>query len=144
MAELNLQTKITSALNSVKESLKTSVTNEVFWREFITTLELGSVDGNNISLRAKNLFAKHVLTDDYSDKITALFNKYLDGKFNIIFVTADDIKDLKSTTTPPTNPINKPLNINTLNPNYTFANFIVSEFNKNAYNAAQGLFKNNF
>jgi chromosomal replication initiation ATPase DnaA len=108
-------------------------------------LEIKSVNSDVIVLLAKNLFAKHILTNEYTEIITMVLNKVLGGKFEIKFSTQDEHEEFQSVAVrTPQHAPSKPLNINSLNPNYNFSNFVVSEFNKSAYNAAQSLFKNTF
>jgi chromosomal replication initiation ATPase DnaA len=138
-----VDTNVNQALSRAKEILKNSIPNEIFWKEFVNTIELAEVQNNQIFLKTKNLFAKHVITNEYTDMVTSALNKILQANFTISFVCAEDVIPTQEVAATPIIQ-GTPKNTNNyalLNPNYLFSNFIVGEFNKTAYNAAQSLFK---
>jgi chromosomal replication initiation ATPase DnaA len=101
------------------------------------------VQNNQIFLKAKNLFAKHVLTNEYLNTITSTLNKILQANFTVSFICAEDTIPTPQVDATPIIQTTQKSNNNyaLLNPNYLFSNFIVGEFNKTAYSAAQSLFK---
>jgi chromosomal replication initiator protein len=83
------------------------------------------------------LFAKQILSTDFIKPITKSLNKYLNANTDIVFKVAEEIYTPSATQ----KNINTNPNITNINKNYTFDNFIVTDFNKAAYNAAQSIFK---
>jgi chromosomal replication initiation ATPase DnaA len=100
-------------------------------------LEFEKLNNNEIVLNVKNLFAKQVLTNDFLKPITNAINNATNGNFDIFFKVKEESY---TPTIKPTHLVELTTNTN-INRNYTFNNFIVNEFNKSAYAAAQSIFK---
>jgi chromosomal replication initiation ATPase DnaA len=128
---------ITKSLEDTKIELKDIIHNDGFWQEFITTLKFDHFDQNKIIINVKNLFAKQILNTDFIKPITKILSKHLNQNVDIVFKVVDEIY----TPTPTTSFVVANPNISSVNKNYTFDNFIVTDFNKAAFNAAQSIFK---
>jgi chromosomal replication initiation ATPase DnaA len=98
---------------------------------------LSNIDQNKIVLDVKNLFAKQILSTDFIKPITQALREYLNGNIEVVFKVADEAYFPTAT---PTVAVSNP-NLSNINKNYTFDNFIVTDFNKAAYNASQSIFK---
>jgi chromosomal replication initiator protein len=81
------------------------------------------------------MFAKQILTNDFKALIDKTISKHLNSNVDVVFQIIND-------PTSPTTPF-VVSNVNNLNKNYTFDNFVVTDFNKTAYHAAQSIFKQN-
>lgn len=98
---------------------------------------MSSVHHNKIVLDVKNLFAKQILSTDFMKPINKVLSKNLNANIDLIFKVAEE-------TYFPIHPqsfIPPNFNLSNINRNYSFDNFIVTDFNKAAYNAAQSIFK---
>jgi chromosomal replication initiation ATPase DnaA len=142
-----LETKlIEQALAQAKTQLKAQATNEVFFNEFVLPLTLVQISGNTLVLEVKNLFAQQILTNDYGTSLISIINTILKSNFQIKFVVKGAAPELSHSNNSQNENFMHTTTVKarSINPNYTFDNFIVSEFNKTAYNAAQSLFKQKF
>jgi len=143
MSDTQSLVALKTILEQLKNELRNSINDENFFNEFIKDLYISSFENNTIFLVCKNAFIQQTLTTDYLE----LFQKFLNKKCNtnnikVVFITnASKEKNPSSTQIK----INENKN-NTFGiiKNYTFDNFIVGEFNKGAYNAAQTLFKSKY
>jgi chromosomal replication initiation ATPase DnaA len=82
------------------------------------------------------LFAKQILTTDFIKPLTKSLSKNLDANIDVILKVAEEVY------TPAISvPFVSTSMSGNVNKNYTFDNFIVTDFNKAAYNAAQSIFK---
>ena len=120
-------------LKLIEEIFKSTI-NEIgktndnvdFFNQYVSTLIIHSVNNNKIILLAKNDFSQQIISSDYLSKIEEIFNKNI-PLFNFEF----------SVTTKERIAQKKDIIVNNImakaegvNKNYTFANFIVGDFNK--------------
>jgi chromosomal replication initiation ATPase DnaA len=101
---------------------------------------MGEVDGDLIQLEAKNLFAAQILNNEFNSAFAKAINKTLNTRFNIKFFAKGSLPQT-SNNKQEANPLPATPIVVGINNNYSFDNFVVGEFNKTAYNAAQSLFK---
>ncbi|MEG2249966.1 MAG: DnaA N-terminal domain-containing protein [Bacilli bacterium] len=116
-----------------KKSIKNKFPSEIFYEKYFLDTSFGEMNNNKIKIVVKNLFAKETLEKDYIDLIQEGFSNFINQKCNILFVTKD------GNTFENTNPIIK--NTSNLNNEMSFNNYIVGDFNKNAYSAVKDILK---
>ncbi|GHU33585.1 hypothetical protein FACS1894166_09390 [Bacilli bacterium] len=118
--------------------MKNKIPNESFFNEFVSTLKIYKIDNNHLYLECKNLFAKQTLDSDFKNIITKSMNDVLGSNIEPAFlVKGEEIQSFSAITSLPR--ANK-----NINSKYTFNNFIVSHFNKQAYTAAKSIFTKMF
>jgi chromosomal replication initiation ATPase DnaA len=96
------------------------------------------VESNKLILNVKNLFAKQVLSSDFIKPITKALSNQLNANIEVAFKIKEEVYTPNHVSVSFSHKIAKTTNINK---NYNFDNFIVTDFNKSAYNAAQSIFK---
>jgi chromosomal replication initiation ATPase DnaA len=101
-------------------------------------MKLDHIENNILIINVKNLFAKQVLTTDFLKPITKILSKHLNTQVEVVFKMKEENYSVGRTQQQTPITYQK---INNINKNYNFDNFVVTEFNKSAYNAAQSIFK---
>ena len=103
------------------------------------------VNGNVISVVVANKVAKALLTTNYSDLINSIVNDLTDDEYIIKIYTEEDLaskpKSIKVKTVEEESEPQYFKNAK-INPKYTFDNFVVGDFNKEAHKAALYVAKN--
>lgn len=148
---------IKSKFPEIKQELKSTISNQQVYNNFIKTITLYSLKENTLYLLVNNEFIKKTLEYNYLKLIQSVINKILLANFNIKLITKNETVDTTETSKLTTNTQNKPKevkqevkqiekesvlfepNTNT-NPKYTFENLIISNFNKSAYTAIKSIF----
>lgn len=105
---------------------------------------INDISGNIITVVAPNKVAKTLLSGQYADLIKDSLSDLIDEDFVIKYITVDETKtssNSKSSTKKEGNSSSTVTNTYfkdaKLNPNLTFENFVVGEFNKDAHQAAK-------
>ncbi len=146
--ERTLQKNLNNLLTLAKEKIKNSCGNVVFYNEFIEPISVCNVKDNVIYIKVKNIFAKQTLKIDYKLDLEKELNKINNSNYVLEFITESESTIINQLPDPKKVENNFIVNQNNkstgINSNYRFDNFIVSEFNKLAYNAAQTIFKDKF
>ena len=148
---------IKSKFPEIKQELKSTISNQQVYNNFIKTITLYSLKENTLYLLVNNEFIKKTLEYNYLKLIQSVINKILLANFNIKLITKNETVDTAEASKLTTNTQNKPKevkqevkqiekesvlfepNTNT-NPKYTFENLIISNFNKSAYTAIKSIF----
>lgn len=148
---------IKSKFPEIKQELKSTISNQQVYNNFIKTITLYSLKENTLYLLVNNEFIKKTLEYNYLKLIQSVINKILLANFNIKLITKNETIDTTEASKLTTNTQNKPKevkqevkqiekesvlfepNTNT-NPKYTFENLIISNFNKSAYTAIKSIF----
>lgn len=144
-----LQKNLNNLLEIAKEKIKNSSINQIFYNEFIAPISICDVNDNILYVKVKNIFAKQTLNIDYKKTLESELNAINNTNYSLCFVTQNDV-EISNNTSTKKNEINENFILKQtpkttgINNNYRFDNFIVSEFNKTAYNAAQTVFKDKF
>ena len=134
-------------LKLIEETFKNTI-NEIekvgnnidFFNQYVSTLTIHSVDNNKITLIAKNDFSQQIITNDFLPKIEQIFNKNIPlFNFEFFVTTKEKISQKKNVVRR-----NTMVGIEGVNKNYTFANFIVGDFNKKAVLSSKSIVSNNF
>ena len=134
-------------LKLIEEIFKSTI-NEIgktndnvdFFNQYVSTLIIHSVNNNKIILLAKNDFSQQIISSDYLSKIEEIFNKNI-PLFNFEFsvTTKERIEQKKDIIVN-----NIMAKAEGVNKNYTFANFIVGDFNKKAVLSSKSIVSNDF
>ncbi len=112
---------------NVKKELRIEVQNNKFFDEYINQTTVFKNVDNVIVLKTINNFTKKVLTNNYKQFIIQSFQKFTQKRFDIQFITEDDKYEVICDVSKESN----------LNPDLSFSNYVVGEFNKNLYAAGQ-------
>ncbi len=146
--ERTLQKNLNSLLEIAKEKVKNSSSNLVFYNEFIAPISVCNVKDNVIYVKVKNIFAKQTLNIDYKKKLETELNNSGNTNYILSFITENEAEIESATKNTKQKSdgfiFTQQTKSTGINNNYRFDNFIVSEFNKTAYNAAQTVFKDKF
>ena len=125
--------------NTIGE-IKKIIDNVDFFNQYITTLIIHSINNNKIILLAKNEFAQQIIINNYLPKIEEIFNKNVPlMNFEFFVTTKEKIPQKKEVTIN-----NIMITVEGINKNYTFANFIIGDFNKKAVLSSKSVTSNNF
>lgn len=124
------------------EHLSPSFSNKNIFETCIQPSRVSKFSGDTITVIAPTIFAKSLLTNDYSDKITSFFEQQLNKRFEFKFILPNETS-INNIDSEITKDFDEYKNYDTgLNPEYTLENFIVGDFNKSAYNAICAISKN--
>lgn len=116
-----------------KKNIKEKFPNEILYEKYLMSTYFGKSNNSEIRIIVDNLFAKEILQKEYINLIQNSFSDFINQKCIILFVTKEEI-DIKKN--------NFLLNDNSnLNQEMSFENYIVGEFNKNAYKAINNILK---
>ncbi len=121
-------------LDIVKTKLQNSGINQVFFNEYISNISVIDIKENILYIKTKNIFAKQTLNTDYKNQIQKLFNEINKSNYSLEFIVENDL-NLKFKTNPIQHETIREDNNTNINKRYKFTNFVVSNFNKSAYNA---------
>lgn len=133
------QEKIAKIFKKTLTNLRESSTNKEFFDKFIGSLFVKGIDGNVISIVAKNGFAKQVIINDFLNLITSDFNKVENTNFVFEVVTENDNKVSASKVEYAAR--GKVIGINK---DYTFDNLVIGSFNNAAYLAGRSITTDHF
>ncbi len=142
-----VQKNLNNLLVQAKEVLKKSDIDSTFFMEFVDPITICDVNDDVLFIKTKNIFAKQTLSSDYKKILEKEINKINNTNYQLKFVTENEINLTQQASNSSKKVSFDEINTkkpNGVNKNYTFSNFIVSEFNKTAYNAAQTVFKEKF
>lgn len=119
--------KIINNFNATLATLKEKSSNKEFFDKFVGTLKVKEINGNVISIIAKNNFAKQVVINDFVNDIQKLFNSYENTNYEFNVISENENKVL--TTKIDYKPIGKVIG---LNKEYTFDSLVIGAFNNSA------------
>lgn len=124
--------------SDIKEQIKKSIKNSDIFNDFIRSVLVYGIDENNLILSVKNELAKKTINNNYLSLFTSIVNKTLNANFNLRFLTNEEIADWEENFK---NRENKSVSFNKANTNQrlSFNSYVVSQFNKNAYNALKSI-----
>lgn len=137
----NTLISLNNNLDVVKVRLQQSGINQVFFNEYISNISIVDLKENILFIKTKNIFAKQTLNIDYKNQIKKLFNEIGKTNYNFEFIVENDLNLKLKTNSIQHETINEENNTN-INKHYKFTNFVVSNFNKSAYNATRTILTN--
>lgn len=127
-----MQTGKNELLNNAKDLLKDELT-VIAYQTWIKTLEIKSVDDNNIILLANSFMQKDTIESRYYDLIVNTFNYLTNKNCNVTILLNEDIEE---NTVEKSNSAIQTFRNNSLNPKYTFDTFVVGNNNRFAHAAS--------
>lgn len=140
MIHIDLQT-IKKQLKSTLNEIDKLNQNPDFFKEYLTNLTIKSVENNKITLVTKNNFSKQIIKNDYLNKITTIFNQN-NSLMNFVFdVISENENKIQKIGIKQINFFNEESGVNK---SYTFDNFIIGEFNKEAVIASKSIATDSF
>lgn len=134
---------IKSKISEIKNIIKKQINNEQIYDDFIKPLVLYTLNNNTLYFITTSAFTKQTIKNNYANLIKEIINKELHSNLEIEFLTNVEAAELEETNFNLKNgnvSIEKILNRSNINPRFNFDNFVVSAFNKGAYNAVQTVF----
>lgn len=131
-----MQNELNDLLTKAKEHLKQE-TSTIAYRTWFENLEIANASNGEIILLVNNSFTKEAIESRYTELLVNIFNFITNKDYTVSIVTKDEyIKQNKITEIPvAAENFYTPQN-SSLNPNYTFDNFVVGESNSFAHAAA--------
>lgn len=129
-----MQNDLDALLNEAKELLKKEIT-KISYDTWIKILNIDSMQDNNIVLSVNDPFKIDIVKNRYGSLINNTFNYILNKNCTISFVLTTEEKEQplsKATTID----LNYGYSNSSLNPKYTFDNFVVGDNNRFAHAAA--------
>lgn len=129
-----MQNDLDTLLNEAKELLKKEIT-KISYDTWIKILNIDSMQDNNIVLSVNDPFKVDVIKNRYGSLITNTFNYILNKNCTVSFVLSSD-EQKETVSQKSTIDLNYGYSNSSLNPNYTFENFVVGKNNELAQAAA--------
>lgn len=130
-----MQTELESLLNEAKELLKEEVPR-ISFDTWIKILKIESMQDNNIVLSVDDPFKIDIIKNRYGDLITNTFNYILNRVCTVSFMLVSDSKSNNTQQVLPSIDTSFGYSNSSLNPKYTFENFVVGDNNRFAHAAA--------
>jgi chromosomal replication initiator protein len=112
------------------------------FENWISPIQYLGNEGEKIILQVPNIFVQQYLIDNYAKDLEAILPKAPDGKLAILFRIEEQKKEVKAPVEPAAKPpsdLPQPAVKVSLNPFYTFANFIEGPSNQFVKSAAIGV-----
>lgn len=125
---------LNEVLDNAKELLKGEMT-QISYETWIKPLEISNIVDNQVTLILKDSFKKDHVESRFHDLIVNTFNLILQKNCNLKIISDIDTQD-NIQGNPNASSSFPSHNIGSLNPNYTFDNFVVGENNRFAHAAA--------
>ncbi len=129
-----MQNDLNALLNEAKELLKKEIT-KISYDTWIKILNIDSMQDNNIVLSVNDPFKIDIVKNRYGSLINNTFNYILNKNCTISFVLSSQ-EDKESSENHSTIDLNYGYSNSSLNPKYTFDNFVVGDNNRFAHAAA--------
>ena len=129
-----MQNDLDALLNEAKELLKKEIT-KISYDTWIKILNIDSIHDNNIVLSVNDPFKVDVIKNRYGSLITNTFNYILNKDCTVSFVLSSD-EQKETISQKSTIDLNYGYSNSSLNPDYTFENFVVGKNNELAQAAA--------
>ena len=128
-----MSSNFTELLDKAKNLLKEETT-EISYKTWFQSMEIDSMEGNNIVILVDSIFQKEILETKFQELIVNTFNFITNMNCNISFIQRSD----KETNENPekVQEITLGYSNSTLNPNYTFETFVVGNNNSFAHAAS--------
>ena len=127
-------------LEKMKNELQPELT-KISFDTWINTLDINSIEGNHIVFTARSEFHKDFIENRYKDLILNTLSFITNKKWTLSVINLEKEKKSEEETTQVVNNTKKPTNVS-LNPKYTFENFVVGENNSLAHAAALSVSNN--
>ena len=123
-------------LKRISEKLNEKKTFDTFFADSY----IYEINGNKVTVIAKDLVSKTVLSGQYYKLISSILSDITEDDYELEFLMQDEVKTRKEPKVSIIDSISEDrgeyFGGEPVNPNYTFENFVVGSFNKEAHKAA--------
>jgi chromosomal replication initiator protein len=137
--KINIQL-IKNKFSEIKKNIEKKIKNTENFNNFIKPMDIYSIDNETLIITVKNKFIKNVVETNYLKIIADEINNTFNSLIKVSLIAEDDVKEkIKKENTDEIFSLNK----TNIKENKNFDNFVVDEFNKEAFLALDSLTKNN-
>ncbi len=126
--------EITQLWDRILKHISTTLSDSVLFDSFFKDLYIDHVEKGNVIVVANSKLAVQLLQTQYADVVGEALHDFTDNTYKVTFVTKDELKDSSIQVAAPKGPAF--FESAALNPSLTFDNFIVGQFNREAYQAS--------
>ncbi|MCD8209508.1 MAG: chromosomal replication initiator protein DnaA [Coprobacillus sp.] len=126
--------EITKLWTRVLSYIKGTLNDDMLYDSFFKDLYVEKVENGAVTVVADSQLAVQLLSTQYTSLVEAALKDLADSKVKVNFVTKDDLKE--SSWSEETQKTPAFFSSSVLNEELTFENFVVGQFNREAYQAA--------
>ena len=127
----NLNELLTKAKDLLKEE-----TTEIAYQTWFKSLDIDSMDGNNIVLVADSIFQKDLLESKFQDLVVNTFNYLTNMNCSVSIILKEEQTSVEKQELEKSKEVSMGYSNSSLNSNYTFDTFVVGNNNSFAHAAA--------
>ena len=130
---------MSSDLNELLEKAKNLLkeeTTKISYDTWFQSMEIDSMEGNNIVILVNSIFQKEILETKFQELLQNTFNFLTNMECNISVIQKSDKETKENTENTQEKEITMGYSNSTLNPNYTFDTFVVGNNNSFAHAAS--------
>ena len=127
----NLNELLTKAKDLLKEE-----TTEIAYQTWFKSLDIDSMDGNNIVLVADSIFQKDLLESKFQDLVVNTFNYLTNMTCSVSIILKEEQTSVEKQELEKSKEVSMGYSNSSLNSNYTFDTFVVGNNNSFAHAAA--------
>lgn len=130
---------MSSDLNELLEKAKNLLkeeTTKISYDTWFQSMEIDSMEGNNIVILVNSIFQKEILETKFQELLQNTFNFLTNMECNISVIQKSDKETKENTENTQEKEITLGYSNSTLNPNYTFETFVVGNNNSFAHAAS--------
>ena len=127
----NLNELLTKAKDLLKEE-----TTEIAYQTWFKSLDIDSMDGNNIVLVADSIFQKDLLESKFQDLVVNTFNYLTNKTCSVSIILKEEQTSVEKQELEKSKEVSMGYSNSSLNSNYTFDTFVVGNNNSFAHAAA--------
>ena len=153
---MSLETEYKDMVTSISEStrlwekvlkkIEEKINEKKTFDTFFANSYIHDIRGNILIVVASNLVAKTVLSNQYADLIKSTLGDLTEDEYVVKIVTESEIEETSEVKVKVKQNVSEPTSAYfegaVINPNLTFDNFVVGDFNKEAHQAALYVAKN--
>ena len=153
---MSLETEYKDMVTSISEStrlwekvlkkIEEKINEKKTFDTFFANSYIHDIRGNVLIVVASNLVAKTVLSNQYADLIKSTLGDLTEDEYVVKIVTESEIEETSEVKVKVKQNVSEPTSAYfegaVINPNLTFDNFVVGDFNKEAHQAALYVAKN--
>ena len=130
---------MSSDLNELSEKAKNLLkeeTTKISYDTWFQSMEIDSMEGNNIVILVNSIFQKEILETKFQELLQNTFNFLTNMECNISVIQKSDKETNENIENTQEKEITMGYSNSTLNPNYTFETFVVGNNNSFAHAAS--------
>lgn len=130
-----MSSDLNELLDKAKNLLKEETT-KISYDTWFQSMEIDSMEGNNIVILVNSIFQKEILETKFQELLQNTFNFLTNMECNISVIQKSDKETNENTENTQEKEITLGYSNSTLNPNYTFETFVVGNNNSFAHAAS--------